>query len=260
MTKTATIVYFSPCGEIKMLAKCFEDCLTFESFIVNTIDLTLPKARILNTTLSAELLIVLSPIYNDHIPQVFLQWLNQMQFDCKYAIVGVGYGAVSQGVGLTELCNVVGLKNNIKIVRATHFVTNHCYLYPHKTIDVLHDKIKEQIQQLTNTFLKNDKENLLSKLLLPTLKEHSHKIMNIIPQRLKNYAISFPYTETRLCNNCTTCQRLCPTNAISTTSTDFAKCIKCHACVKNCPTQARKMTIRPFVQKFISRHYTSKIL
>uniref|UniRef100_A0A7C4XKX4 DUF362 domain-containing protein n=1 Tax=candidate division WOR-3 bacterium TaxID=2052148 RepID=A0A7C4XKX4_UNCW3 len=65
---------------------------------------------------------------------------------------------------------------------------------------------------------------------------------NFLFSRLQNWRC--PVIDVSNCNNCRSCENVCPKRAIRNKEIDYKKCIKCYCCIEVCPNNAINLKFR----------------
>lgn len=180
-----------------------------------------------------DLLIVGIPVYSGRIPAQALISLNRIKANHTSAIIVCVYGNRDYDDALLELKEVVE-SNGFTVISAGAFVAQHS-IFPKvgqnrpDEKDIF--KIKEfaiQSVQLLESITK-----LSSVQAFEVKGNKPYKVPGKIPL--------YPKGDKR-CDECGTCVKMCPTEAISKHNprkTDKDKCIACGRCIVVCPQQAR---------------------
>ncbi|MDR2038134.1 MAG: 4Fe-4S binding protein [Bacteroidales bacterium] len=179
------------------------------------------------------LLIVGMPVYAGRIPSKALTAINRFTSNGNPAIVVCVYGNRDYDDALLELKDIVE-KNGFKTVSAGAFIAQHS-IFPAvgsnrpdgddiTKIKAFADKSAELLKSITDT-------SSLSGLKVKG--NHPYKIPGGIPLQPKG---------NRKCNECGTCVKSCPIQAIPQNTprkTIKEKCISCGRCIVVCPQKAR---------------------
>ncbi len=182
---------------------------------------------------SNDLLIVGMPVYAGRIPTIAAKRLKQITGTHSPAISAVVYGNRDYDDALLELQDII-IEHGFSPISAGAFIAQHS-IFPkvgtsrpdnadHEIINNFADKSAKILQNLS------DGDTLTP---LPLKGNRPYKTPKAIPLT--------PQVNNK-CNNCCTCARLCPGQAISIKSpnkTDKHKCIACGRCIIVCPQRAR---------------------
>lgn len=194
------------------------------------------------------LAIVGMPVYAGRIPAKAAEALSRFKGNKTPVIVVCVYGNRDYDDALLELKDITE-SNGFKVIAAGAFVAQHS-IFPKVGADrpdekdiqlmqVFADKSAELYHSAANT-------DLFSDILVKGNKPY--KIPGNVPLKPKG---------NRHCNECGTCVKLCPTQAIDEAAprkTNKEKCISCGRCIVICPQKAR--AFRGLLYKIVSRKFT----
>jgi ferredoxin len=233
------LIYFSPTGTSEKTVKAIQKGIGIE---YDTIDLTLPDSVKKKHALSEnELAIIVSPVYNDRIPEIAAERLSNVTGSKTPAVAVAVYGNRAYGDALLELKNIAQ-NQGFKVVAGAAFIGQHSFSSDNTPI------AQGRPDKQDNTKAKKFGEKILKKLKgleeyvdldLPGNYPYSEEARTRTNSMLGG---SYPVTTVDTCILCGMCARVCPTGCVEvsdTVETVSEKCIICSACVQNCPTGAR---------------------
>ncbi|MCC8146673.1 MAG: EFR1 family ferrodoxin, partial [Bacteroidales bacterium] len=180
-----------------------------------------------------DLLIVGMPVYAGRIPIAAATALQRFKGNNTPAIIVCVYGNRDYDDALLELKEIVE-ENHFRPISAGAFIAQHS-IFP--TVGA-HRPDETDVLQIRD-FAQKSKEVLESIICSSSFPEitvrgnNPYKTVGSIPLKPKG---------NRKCNNCGTCVKLCPTQAIPEDfprQTNKEKCISCGRCIVVCPQKAR---------------------
>jgi len=244
MNKTINAMYFSATDTTKKvvseIAKNVSENI-YGEIAINTIDFTLPAARIKPVSFSEEDVVIIGvPVYAGRVPNVLLKFLNSMTGNGALAIPVVVYGNRNYDDALIELQDILEL-NGFKVIAGGAFIGEHSF-----SITLAKNRPDEQDMAIIGDFAKQiytiittqkEFQTLVVKGTRPYRKHYVPKTKDGSPADIRKVT---PKTNSN-CIDCKLCVNVCPMGSID--AEDVSKlngiCIKCGACIKKCPTQAK---------------------
>ena len=244
------LIYFSPTGTTKKVLETIGRNLTISTIKEYNITKYLEAYNFPDNSENT-LTVIGMPVYSGRIPADAAERLRQFKTNNSPAILVVVYGNRAYEDSLKELRDIA-IQIGFKILGAAAFIGEHSYSTsknplaegrPDKS-DLL---LAKQFALNINNKLKN----------LTTINNIEYlKIPGNYPYRDKNSApVISPETKESICTLCKTCERVCPTNAVTvsnTVITDKSLCIWCSACIKSCPVNARYFD-NPVIDKITAK-------
>jgi len=229
-TVDSTLVYFSATYTTKKVTRLIAEQIGGK---VMEYDITQnsPNKDVLSD--SENLLIVGMPVYAGRIPASALLALHKFKGSGTPAIIVCVYGNRDYDDALLELKDIVET-NGFKVISAGAFIAQHA-IFP----DVAMNRPDEKDIKLIKQFADKSKEILQGVASIGLLHEINvkgnkpYKVPGKIPLHPKG---------NKKCNECGTCVKLCPVQAIPADNprkTDTKKCIICSRCIVVCPQKSR---------------------
>ena len=235
-------VYFSATGTTKKAVKnlALELAKHFNEEAINYKDFTLPSGREEALHFAHDdIVIVAVPVYAGRVPNVLLNYLNNVKADGAKAVALVLYGNRDYDDALLELTDILRM-NGFNISAAGAFIGEHSFskiLAKDRPDERDLEKISEFAQQI---YFKLSSETE-TEAPVPGNKEYrpyyKPKDTNGNPVDIRMVT---PKTNND-CIDCKLCVSVCPMGSID--YNDVSKlnyiCIKCGACIKICPVNAK---------------------
>lgn len=232
---TIEIIFFSPRGSTRILATSLSQTTLTHDLTYPTIVSSKPmdqeldriKCLTLAPIISAKKLIIACPIYENHIPKLFISRLKTLNLRDKEIVLLLTYGGVTKGnapfEGISLLSSLGGKPMGVITVK-----TPHCYL-PSKPYCPTPMELEKIWKEIATTFDHGK---------LPNYKKTNPLFPRFINKN-RHWLFPLPTTIKENCSSCKTCQTQCPAEAISDTLITQANCILCGGCVEICPVKAR---------------------
>ena len=202
-----------------------------------------------------DLLIAGMPVYAGRIPISAFHALNQFKGKNTPAIIICVYGNRDYDDALLELKEIVE-SNGFLVISAGAFIAQHS-IFPEAGANRPDEKDTLLIKEFANTsskILLNLKDTSLPEAI-SVKGNNPYKIPGKIPFQPKG---------SKKCNECGSCVKLCPVEAIpkdNPRKTDKEKCISCGRCIVVCPQNARNfrgLLYKVVAKKFINTYSTRK--
>lgn len=241
--KTLKLVYFSPTGTTKAVAKSIASGIKHAN--VELIDITKPNAReLILVTGMDELLIVAVPVYMGRVPSVLTDWINSIKACCTPAVCVVVYGNRAFDDALLELKDML-VNCGCKPIAGAAFIGEHSFSSTELPSSVGRPDANDL--QLAEMFGHKIDEALKSAPSVNNL--NNIELLGNFPYwGIKNlWHLDFIEVNDN-CKQCGICATVCPVGAIETDNSsiiDKDKCTLCCACIKNCPQNSRSMKPGP---------------
>ncbi len=194
------------------------------------------------------LLIVGMPVYAGRIPAKAAEALKRFKGNGTPAIIVCVYGNRDYDDALLELKDIAEL-NGFKVISAGAFIAQHS-IFP----KVGAERPDEEDMDIIENFADKSAEICRSVADPDSLQEvnvegnRPYKIPGNVPLKPRG---------NRYCNECGTCVKLCPVQAIDENTprrTDKVKCISCGRCIVVCPQKAR--SFRGLLYKIAGSKFT----
>lgn len=226
--KKASVVYFSPQENTRIVARWFGRFLKYNGIEVSYEDLNgrnREEMEFIDFTIirRVDLLVLGSPVYANHIPPPVEWFLKQLpRVRGKFAVPYVTYGGVSSGVALSEMVPALQEKG-YRVIGAAKILGKHSLMFQGG---------KPLGREHPDEVDKGMVEKLVKKIQTKMRRSHSEEI----PHRL----IKNPSTWSRLVSrgvNLATLEKVTPSIKIHP-----GKCTRCGDCLPQCPVKVIKLT------------------
>ena len=241
--KSAKLVYFSPTGTTKSIAKAIGKSM--DNIEIEYIDITLPASRTKPLKSSEnELLIVAVPVYSGRVPILVSKWLEKIQSENTLAVAVVVYGNREFDDALLELKDIL-TSQGCKPIGGAAFIGEHSFSS---------DELPASVGRPDDSDLKLAKsfgEKLLDKLQSIDSVESIPDVLlpGNYPYKKFSKRVSIDFIDVNDdCTQCGICAMRCPVGVIDSQNSrmvDFDNCIRCCACIKGCPENAKSMKPGP---------------
>lgn len=240
--KSVNLMYFSPTGTTKKIVEEIGNRIVETKGIYNlsVADFTLPKQRVKGLNFNTDdLLLIGVPVYAGRVPNILLNYLNNIKGNNTLAIPIVLYGNRDYDDALIELNDLL-TANGFSVIAAASFIGEHSFSKtlarnrPDDSDLTIAREFADNICEKIDGNIFNDVEikgnRPYRKYYMPKDKEDkSVDIRRVTPKTDNN------------CIDCKICAEVCPMGSID--YDDVTKmigiCIKCCACIKLCPTQSK---------------------
>lgn len=241
---SATLIYFSPTGTTKKIIEGIAKGMSLDN--INLIDLTLPKAReAVLTEIDDDIVLIGVPVYEDKVPEILLEFLNNLKGNNKPVILVCIYGNITDGITLNELFQITE-SNGFKVIGAGSFIGEHSFST--KELPVASGRPNYEDLSRAEIFGVEIVEKLkaiddLKDVHLEIPKGKIQLMAKIVSENSARMFTKQPKVDKNICNNCGACVYFCPVEAINkgTLEIDENRCIRCFSCVKRCPKKAREI-------------------
>jgi len=243
--------YFSPTSSTRRIISKIAENIGLK--VAPQIDVTLPdKRKSFTGAVEGDLLLVGSPVYVGSIPMPFLDSLQKLYGEGKWAVPVAVYGNRSPDTAVEELTKILRGRG-FKILAAASFIGQHSFATSEHPWavgrpDANDLKVAAEFGRGIGEKLRYGPVEIsmpsfllerFSNTLVETLPECYHKKLLDRPKTLWRVSVS-DRTE---CTKCMNCADSCPVAAIDadTLDIDVGKCILCMACVRACPVEVMKL-------------------
>ncbi|HEX2927410.1 MAG TPA: EFR1 family ferrodoxin [Ruminiclostridium sp.] len=247
IVKTAAVLLFSPTGTTKKIMYEITEGMNIGK--VNIINLTFPGIRNGNIPeISEDILLVGLPVYEERIPLISLPFLSGLRSSGKPIVLITVYGNIGDGIALNELKSLMENSGFIPVA-AGSFIGEHSF----STVELplakgLPDKNELNKAQELGKMIAIKLQSIieLSQISLTIPQGKLPFITKILPKNSARMFTKTPSEDTRLCNHCGVCVKLCPVSAINqnTLVINESLCLRCFSCVKNCGKKARNISYK----------------
>ncbi len=230
--KQVTSIYFSPTGNTKIATELIagQICAGFAC-----LDLTDAKKRPEYHFTENEIVVAGVPVYGGRVPKTAAERLRKIHGRQTPAVLVVTYGNRAYEDALLELKDILseqGFRPAAAVAApAEHNIIRSIATGRPDTQDK--NRLLRFGQEIKEKFALWKSNYQVGQLDLPG--NRPYREYAGVPLKIKVGAS---------CNDCKTCIRKCPVQAISRTDprvTDTQRCIVCMRCVKECPEKARKI-------------------
>jgi len=251
------IIYFSSSNNTKYIAQLIASGLKFVNFEPKLIPFNKLKIHKLNFK-EIEIFGVGAPIYSLNFTPNIIKWIETLPKTMKKTkfFLFDTYGGLP-GAAIKNIKKILEKKNYkfigaLEIKVPTGISVFKTFLlkfrkWPRESIER-----SFQFGIKLGTIIKKDKGNLdwSSPSPLSKITTAIFKIIEILFNKIVSSLIEF---NSRKCNICKACEKLCPTNAISYQERPIInrkKCIACFRCLRNCPNNALFLKLIPKAKYF----------
>lgn len=259
MIESVQALYFSPTGGTRRIVSTITKNIDLKE--QPEIDLTIQKDRDrFRGEVAGDVLVIASPVYAGTIPYPFLESLNRLEGNDKWAVpVGV-YGNRSAESIIEEMAKILR-KRGFKILAAATFISKHSFAVRDHPWGIGRPdekdlaKAAEFGRKVTEKAKSNPSEISLSENLIAhgwgfatPLKED--QIVGEMPEGYHKRVIDrtkwlwmIDSSERDACTDCGSCVDSCPTHAIESETLKISEdlCIRCAACVMACSSSVMKL-------------------
>lgn len=226
--KDIHLIYFSPALSTRKIMRSIGKVI---SKSIKEYDITQGLTQPL--TFNADDLVIFGiPVYSGRVPALATQYLQKIKGLSTPTVLVAVYGNREYEDALLELKNIT-LHNGFTPIAAGAFIARHS-IFPNVAINRPDEQDNQKIADFSQRCI---------------MAYQSHKDMSKELQVKGNY----PYREPSKiplvpkgdskCDNCGTCVKMCPVNAIQVNNpkkTDKNLCISCARCITVCPQNSRK--------------------
>lgn len=256
LINSACVIFFSPTGATKTVLTAIAQGMGIKK--INYIDLTLPSARKADKiNVKEDLLIIGVPVYEEKVPKILTEALQGLTGEGKPAVVVTVYGAVGDGVALSELKTIVKTAGFIPAAAAS-FIGEHSFSTKSLPLAAGRPNTSDEYnaKQFGSMIINKLKSTENLNQIEVSVPEGKLLLMaKILPENSARLFTEKPDADKNLCNNCGLCAKLCPVGAIDITTMEINEnsCLRCFACVRVCDNQARAVTYKkkPLVTKVL---------
>ncbi|MDH5689478.1 MAG: 4Fe-4S binding protein [Candidatus Bathyarchaeota archaeon] len=237
--------YFSPTGNTRRILSIIVDNVGLKAAPPK--DLTLPSQRNSFTgKVEGDLILVGSPVYAGTIPLPFLESLQKISGEGKWAVPVAVYGNRSPDTAAEELTKILRGRG-FRVLASASFIGQHSFATPEHPWGIGRPDEADMMtaaefgKAVGEKFKHSPAEISVPGLLL---ERFSNTMVEDLPEGYHSKVLDRPRELWRIsldkagCTQCNSCVDSCPVAAIDAESfgIDDGKCIRCMACVRACPT------------------------
>lgn len=235
--KKVVIAYFSGTGSTRKVADCMEEQLTAKGIQVKKLNVAVEAGRDIQ---SADLLMVLAPVYAFRIVSVMEKWVKGLPktSGTMAAVIAVsGGGEVSPNTACREKCKALLKRRNYRlvyedmIVMPSNFGTQAEKRLNLELIQVLPHKVEKIVTSILSGEKKTIRPKALDRILAP---------LGMGEQVGARFFGRFIHAS-KSCNQCGGCVRNCPRKNIQMKDGQPVfgfRCVWCMKCIYGCPRKA----------------------
>ena len=251
--KNVFIVYFSPAGSTRHVAKVIEERFLALDTEVASFDLAECKSDVA-VTISTKMensegkscLFIGSPVYASHAVPPVMECIAALKKNRDVlAVPFVTWGGACSGISLHEMGKEL-IEKRFMLIGAAKVLAVHSLMWQlENPLGKGHPDVKDDqmIRELVNHVHRKLNEAYpkginLSDLAYQT--KENHKEMEKVSLQTVKVHLPKRTIDTELCNQCQVCSDGCPVNAVSFAPyPEFGDgCVFCFNCMKACPEQA----------------------
>ncbi|MFV0418159.1 MAG: 4Fe-4S binding protein [Dysgonomonas sp.] len=226
--KKVHLIYFSPALSTRKIVRSVGNAI---SNSIKEYDITQGLSE--DLIIKDDALVIFGiPVYSGRVPALATQYLHKIKGSSTPAVLVCVYGNREYEDALLELKNITQ-QNGFRPIAAGAFIARHS-IFPNVAInrpDKQDDeKIADFAKQCTSAY--------------QTHKDSAKEleVKGNYPYRETSKIPLIPKGDSK-CDNCGTCTKMCPVNAIPESNpkkTDKDLCISCARCITVCPQHSRK--------------------
>jgi len=262
------IVYFSPAGSTRHVAKVIEQQFLILDTEVSSFDLAecssdvaVEITREMEASSGNSCLLIGSPVYVSHAVPPVMDFIAGLKEDTGgFTVPFVTWGGACSGIALYEMGKEL-INKGFMLLGAAKILALHSLMWQLEDPlgkghpDDRDDRMIEELVNHVNQQLHEDipKEINLSNLAYQT--EQNHAEMEKISLQTAKTHMPERTTDTQLCNQCQVCSEVCPVDAVTFTPyPEFGEsCVFCFNCMKKCPEQALNVDMPVIWQRIRDR-------
>lgn len=240
--KEVHLIYFSPALSTRKIIRSIGKAINYS---VKEYDITqgLPQ---LPTFKDDDLVVFGVPVYSGRVPALATQYLQKIKGSSTPAVLVCVYGNREYEDALLELKNITR-QNGFRPIAAGAFIARHS-IFPKVAINRPDRQDDERIADFAQRCIAAYQHKDPAKEL---------EIKGNYPYREISKIPLVPKGDSK-CDNCNTCVKMCPVNAIPENNpkkTNKDLCISCARCIAVCPQHSRKF--RGLIYSIASRKFES---
>lgn len=229
------VLYFSPTGGTKIVAQYVAKYLD-----ITALDLTSYKSRSdFDYTQKLEYTILLFPVFSQNIPNPVKELIRNL--NTKNIIIISTYGRMGMGNVLYEVQQLI----QSLVIGGAYIPTKHTYKDNDYFIEC--DKLEELLNRVKN--------KIITLVIFPKLRKHI--FANFYPNLRSKIGVKINRTEN--CNNCSSCNNVCPTNSIDNGKIN-SNCIRCLSCYYNCPCDGLTIKYSKLLKMYLKKDKVDELI
>jgi len=262
------IVYFSPAGSTRHVAKVIEQQFLILDAEVSSFDLAecssdvaVEIMREMEASNGNSCLFIGSPVYVSHAVPPVMDYIAGLKEDTGgFAVPFVTWGGACSGIALYEMGKEL-INKGFMLLGAAKILALHSLMWQLEDPlgkghpDNRDDRMIEELAAHVNRKMHEDnpKELALSDLTYQTKENHAE--MEKISLQTAKAHMPERSIDTQLCNQCQVCSDVCPVDAVTFAPyPEFEDgCVFCFTCMKKCPEQAITADISAIWQRIRDR-------
>jgi ferredoxin/flavodoxin len=251
--KKVFIMYFSPAGSTRHVAKVIEKRFMELSAEVSSFDLADCSSDVV-LTISQQMeasngkccLFIGSPVYVSHAVPLVMDCITRLkESNGAFAIPFVTWGKACSGIALYEMGKEL-INKKFTLLGAAKILAVHSLMWQlEDTLGKEHpdaddDRMVEELVNHVNQKLSEDNPKGIKLSDLAYQSKENHAEMEKISLQTAKAHMPKRTIDTELCNQCQICSDVCPADAVTFTPyPEFGDgCVYCFNCLKKCPEYA----------------------
>lgn len=266
--KKVFIVYFSPAGSTRHVAKVIEQRFLALGVEASLFDLA-QCSNDITVTISQEMkakdgkncLFIGSPVYVSHAAPRVMEFIAELKRDIDaFAVPFVTWGGACSGISLYEMGKEL-INKNFTLLGAAKIMAVHSLMWEledplgkgHPDAD--DDQMIEELVKHVNQKLHADNPNGITLSDLAYQSKENHAEMEKISLQTAKAHMPERTIDTEFCNQCQVCSDVCPADAVTFTPyPEFGTgCVFCFNCMKKCPEKAINADLSEIWQRIRNR-------
>jgi len=251
--KNVFIVYFSPAGTTRHVAKVIEKRFMELSAEVSSFDLADCSSDVI-LTISQQMealsgkccLFIGSPVYVSHAFPLVMDCITKLkESNGAFAVPFATWGGACSGIALYEMGKEL-INKRFTLLGAAKILAVHSLMWQledplgkgHPDAD--DDRMVEELVNHVNQKLSEDNPKGIKLSDLAYQSKENHAEMEKISLQTAKAYMPERTTDAELCNQCQVCSDVCPVDAVTFTPyPEFGNdCVFCLNCLKKCPEYA----------------------
>ena len=266
--KNVFIVYFSPAGSTRHVAKVIEKRFMELSAEVSSFDLADCSSDVI-LTISQQMealsgkccLFIGSPVYVSHAFPLVMDCITKLkESNGAFAVPFATWGGACSGIALYEMGKEL-INKRFTLLGAAKILAVHSLMWQledplgkgHPDAD--DDRMVEELVNHVNQKLSEDNPKGIKLSDLAYQSKENHAEMEKISLQTAKAYMPERTTDAELCNQCQVCSDVCPADAVTFTPyPEFGNdCVFCLNCLKKCPEYAINVDLSEIWQRIKDR-------